>query len=50
VVIRTSSQLAGGDIVMTRLAEGSFTSKVETSSSESAPPDQIRTAKRKSKT
>jgi exodeoxyribonuclease VII large subunit len=50
VVIRSSSQLAGGDIVMTRLAEGSFTSKVETSSSESAPPDQIRTAKRKSKT
>jgi exodeoxyribonuclease VII large subunit len=49
-VIRSSSQLAGGDVVTTRLAEGSFTSKVETSSSESAPPDQIRTAKRKSKT
>ncbi len=49
-VVRSSSQLAGGDIVTTRLAEGSFTSRVETSGAESATPDKTKTTKRKSKT
>jgi len=50
-ILRSSSQLAGGDLVTTRLAEGSFTSRVENSGSEAATPDKTKTtAKRKSKT
>ena len=49
-VVRSSSQLAGGDIVTTRLAEGSFTSRVETRGAESATPDKTKITERKSKT
>jgi exodeoxyribonuclease VII large subunit len=59
-VVRSSSQLSGGDIVNTRLAEGSFTSRVEnsrvedsqieTSGTKSLTPYKTRTPKRKSKT
>jgi exodeoxyribonuclease VII large subunit len=49
-VVRSSSQLASGDIVTTRLAEGGFTSRVEISGTESAAPIKAKTSKRKSKT
>jgi exodeoxyribonuclease VII large subunit len=54
-VVRSSSQLASGDLVTTRLAEGAFTSRVEnspiqTSDAESESLSITRTTKRKSKT
>ncbi len=44
-IVRSSSQLASGDLVTTRLAEGQFNSRVE-----SASPEQTKSRKRKSKT
>jgi len=41
-IVRSSSQIASGDLVTTRLAEGSFTSRVEST------PQQTKTRKRKS--
>ena len=49
-VVRSSLQLARGDVVKTRLAEGSFTSRVETSGFESETPNKTKNAKRKWKT
>ncbi|HEV8422167.1 MAG TPA: exodeoxyribonuclease VII large subunit, partial [Chthoniobacterales bacterium] len=48
-VVRNSLQLTGGDVVTTRLAEGSFTSRVETSGIGSETPNKTKTTKRKSK-
>lgn len=49
-IVRNASQLASGDIVNTRLAEGSFTSRVESNGAESATPVKTSSPKRKSKT
>lgn len=49
-IVRSASQLASGDIVNTRLAEGSFTSRVESNGVESATPAKSSSTKRKSKT
>ena len=49
-IVRNTSQLAGGDIVTTRLAQGSFTSQVKDNVAESAAPNKTSNPKRKSKT
>jgi exodeoxyribonuclease VII large subunit len=49
-VLRSTSQLAHGDMVTTRLAEGTFTSRVDNSGAESSAPDLTKTPTRKSKT
>jgi exodeoxyribonuclease VII large subunit len=49
-IVRSASQLASGDIVNTRLAEGSFTSRVESGDVPSATPNKSSSPKRKSKT
>ena len=54
-IVRSTSQLGSGDLVTTRLAEGSFASRVEDSrvqdsGHESAPSEKTKTIKRKSKT
>lgn len=54
-VVRNSSQLAAGDLVTTRLAEGAFTSRVENNAVASldipsVTPDKSKPSRRKSKT
>ena len=47
-IVRRASQLAGGDIVTTRVAEGSFTSRVESAGADSIPAEQTKTKRKKS--
>jgi exodeoxyribonuclease VII large subunit len=49
-IIRSSAQVAAGDVVTTRLAASTFTSRVENNSAASIAPQHTKTPKRKSKT
>lgn len=48
-IVRSAAQLASGDIVTTRLAEGSFTSRVEAGHAAPGAKGKTQTTKRKSK-
>lgn len=46
-IVRRASQLTGGDVVTIRVAEGSFTSRVESTGADSLPPEQTNTKRKK---
>lgn len=47
-IVRRASQLIGGDVVTTRVAEGSFTSRVESTGADSPTSEQTKTTRKKS--